>query len=217
MGTYYDENPNLFRALNLLKANSIVYETYNPVEYRTLKDMRPEANRILAYDGCKLDINVDIKVAFIRFVPSDEYINRLKAKFSANDMKVYVCLLQLYEENFNVMGPYVQIDIQELQGLMINTGFDLGGTRKNGVSLSSLKEYIQKFVRYGILKRQNDKDLIINPGILTCVSRSEFNTIYDEYVKPWIVEAINEKENEETDVTGTDMEPEDGKPIPESD
>lgn len=216
MGTYYDENPNLFKALNLLKANSIVYETYNPVEYRTLREMRPEANRILAYDGCKLDINVDIKVAFIRFVPSDEYINRLKAKFSANDMKVYVCLLQLYEENFNVMGPYVQIDIQELQGLMINTGFDLGGARKNGVSLSSLKEYIQKFVRYGILKRQNDKDLIINPGILTCVSRSEFNTIYDEYVRPWMVEAINDKENEETDATVTDMEPEDGKPIPES-
>lgn len=216
MGTYYDENPSLFKALNLLKANSIVYETYNPAEYRTLMDMRPDANRILAYDGCKLDINVDIKVAFIRFVPNDEYINRLKAKFSANDMKVYVCLLQLYEENFNVMGPYVQIDIQELQGLMINTGFDLGGARKNGVSLSSLKEHIQKFVRYGILKRQNDKDLIINPGILTCVSRSEFNTIYDEYVKPWMVEAINEKENEETDVTVTDMEPEDGKPVPES-
>ena len=215
MGTYYDENPNLFKALNLLKANSIVYETYNPVEYRTLREMRPEANRILAYDGCKLDINVDIKVAFIRFMPSDEYINRLKAKFSANDMKVYVCLLQLYEENFNVMGPYVQIDIQELQGLMINTGFDLGGARKNGVSLSSLKEHIQKFVRYGILKRQNDKDLIINPGILTCVSRSEFNTIYDEYVRPWIVEAINEKE--ETDVTVTDMELEDGNPIPGSD
>ena len=187
MDNYYDSNPRLFKAMNLLKASSIIYQKYNPEEYDALLNMRRDADKILSYDGCRLDINTDFRSICIRFLPNDEYVNHLREKFTASDMKVYVCLLQIYEENFNSSGAYVSFDIFDLRERMAEAGFRLGNSRKHSVSLQDLKEHLAKFAGYGIVRKISDTDMIINPGILTCVSRDRFRDIYDELIRPWII------------------------------
>lgn len=201
MRDYYEDNPVLFKALNLLKANSVVYRKYNPVEYDALVDMRTEADSVLAYDGCRLDVNPDLRAACIRFLPSDDYVNHLREKFTVKDMKVYVCLLQIYQEKFSEQGSFVSTDLQELKDLMNSLGFYLD-TQKKTVTLASLREHIQKFSRFGIVRKTKDNGLIVNPGVLTCLSREEFGKIYDDKVRPWLADgagSLSEEKKEETD------------------
>lgn len=186
MGNFYDDNPKLFMALNLLKSSSIVYQLYNPEEYRTLLEMRATANEILAYDGCKMDHNSDFNMIFIRFIANDEYTNHLRAKFTANDMRVYVALLQHYEEQFNANGPYIHVSVEELQMSMNELRLGIGSRQK--MPVSALTPHLKKFSSCGILKKYKDKEYIINPGILTCVSRDQFDKIYEEVIKPWLAE-----------------------------
>lgn len=209
MENYYEQNPALFKAMNLLKSSSIVYEQYSPQEYRTLCDMREEANRILSFDGCRMDINVDFRAAYIRFLPNDEYQNLLRARFSADDMKVYVCLLYVYEQRFSIEGRFVRLDIPELQGLMLQSGFSLGAGPRKTVTKAALKGHLKKFARYGIIRLYGSDEMTVNPGVVTCISRREFNDVYDAVIKPWTIGEASPDEDvddpaEEREENGTE-------------
>lgn len=204
--SFYDTNPALFEALIYLKAHSVVYQRYDPEKYKALVDMRKSANEILAYDGCRLDINTDFRSVCIRFLPNDEYANPLREKFSAGDMKVYVCLLQIYEENFNSSGAFVNFDLYDLRERIAGAGFRLGSSKKHSVSLLALKEHLAKFATYGIIKKINDTSMVINPGILTCVSRDSFRRVYDDLILPWIMNTGGEDVDEEGQEVSTEQE-----------
>ena len=200
---FFDENPALFQAMNRLKSTSIVYKKYNPEDYGTLSDMRPMVNQILSYDGCYLDINTTFETACIRFIKTDDYVNRLREKFTADDMRVYVCLLQLYEEHYGIEGLFIKLDENELFDLFNSTGFTIGQSKKGSVSHTAITPILKKMAGYGIVRLFSDGYIEIRPGIITCISRDQFAQIYEDVVKPWM-DSVN---NADTDTTEDGNEP----------
>lgn len=192
--TFREENPALFRAVNILKASGgILYQKYNPQEYAQLEGAVDEVNRILDPDDCYLWLSRDFQLACIRF--NDEegtgYTNRLRARFTVNDMKLYVCLDRIYSKQYLIQGPYVTTSIEDIADMFGELGLTVGG--RKDVSKRQLTPLLQNMARFSLLSWSRDEDdVIINPGIRFGIDRESFRRLYTDVIEDWLKGADNE-------------------------
>lgn len=184
--TFREENPALFQAVNLLKTGGILYERYNPKEYALLTENQELVDHILEYDDCHIRVSRDFRLVCIRF--NDEegtgFSNRLRVKFTLNEMKLYVCLERLYSREYLVQGPFVSVSFDDISAMFEELGLTIA-SRKD-VSKRQLLPFVQNMVKYSILSWNRDEnELIINPGIRFGIDRESFRRLYADVIREW--------------------------------
>jgi len=204
---FREDNPALFRAVNALKAKSFLYERgADRDNYECILAQRNDVNDILAYDNCELRVNADLGVAKIHFMDVDDggEQNLLKARFTTNEMKVFLACLKLYNEKYVANGAYIDTDLNEIVACMKDLGLSLTfyGVRKTGKG--SIADILRRFRRYGMMDYKDaDHSVILKPGITMAMDLKEFQAAYDDLFatygnKEEETEKADEEEEDET-------------------
>lgn len=188
-----NENPNLFHAVNALKSKSFIYGRGSEENiYNCLISCREDVNEILSYDNCEMRLNSDLQMVKIHFLDAEDEEpakteNLLKAKFNANDMKVFVACLTLYNEKFYSLGAYVDIVVANIIDCLDNLQLVVGSRRKGGGSIKAeIDKSLLKLDRFGMLDyRKRAGSILLKPGLIMGIDRETFNDTYEELLSTW--------------------------------
>ena len=192
-----ERDVELFRLVNTLKSSKAVYRRTQPRLYNDLVARRKEIDHELESDDCYMKVVADKGFLILSFYPDDmDYQNRLRKKFSVNEMRFYIVLLHIYNERYLNEGDYVSVGTMDL----LDAWEKLGFVSKTSVATKKfLEPLIRTMKTFGIMTESGNEQFVILPGILFGLDLSSFLSYYDAVLTPWFATtAETNDEQEET-------------------
>lgn len=191
-----ERDNELFVLVNTLKAQEMVYQKTSPQLYGDLVSRRSEVDEELGADDCYMRIVPEKGLIVLSFYPDDQdYRNGLRKKFSLNEMRFYISILQLYSERYIADGDYVTVGTEDI----INAWDRLGLSSKTAaVNRKFLEPYIKEMKRHGILAATGSgqaEQYVIQPGVMFGLDMPSLMEYYGSVLEPWLTTAA-EKERE---------------------
>lgn len=193
-----DDNPELFAAINTLKAKGFLFEDRDKNACQVLRANQPMVRKILAYDDCRLDVMPDYKMVKIGFEdePDEEEENLLRAKLSRDALAAFAACYTIYTAKYVSAGLFVATTIPEIEKQMyqLNLSFP-GGGRGRGTLRNALRE----LKKYSIVRfrEPSDDTVTITPAINVALHKTGVNRFYDKNVRPWLRETMQKGKRRE--------------------
>lgn len=175
----------LFRALNKLKGNGILYgrQQEDREDYELLVQEEDRVNGFLACDDCCCEINREYQTVRICFLSGEP--NRLRVRLTVNQMKVFAACYAIYRERCAEAGYGVATSLSEITETMRarkilitkqNGDAHMGETRKAVLDLRDLS----------MLTYEDDDTITLLPGLVFAVDKDSLDAYFDTVLKPWL-------------------------------
>lgn len=188
-----ERDPELFRLVNTLKKNGVIYRNLSPQVFSDAVQRRDEIDDELESDDCYMRIVPENGLAMLSFYQDDEdYTNKLRRKLTTKEMKLYVTLLQIYNEKYVAEGLYVSTDIWEI----ITTWDKLGlNTKSMQANRSNLAPLIRTMKQHGFVAETAPTQYMLQPGLTFGLDIKALMENHGDVIEPWFKKEEEDAEN----------------------
>lgn len=204
LNTLRETNPELLKAINMLKRTGFLYSRENTAEYDLLCREKSTVDYWLSVDNAEMVVVSEYGMVYIRLASDEDsgFQNNLRGRLTLNEMKVYLALNQLYDNGYVQQGAFVEVTQAEILNTLQAIGFSFDGNAGKGTK-TVLIPFIRRMKQYGFL-REVSGQLVIPPAIKFGLSPAEFGRICGSVLNTWLEEQNRAVEGSKEAAEGED-------------